>query len=141
MPNSKQTPAQQQIEAKRAEIAKKQPKEGEAQKAGRVNNIQIEGIMHDPDFSMTPNGKEMWKGRLEVSQGTNADGTWKASMVLFTTFWHNDGENDDLFAEAIGIDDKRRVVVEGKLGMRSYNDKNGNQQRAWTITAHRISEV
>jgi hypothetical protein len=137
---NQKTSAQEKIAAKRNETAKKQ-EGGEAQKAGRVNNIQIEGIIQDCGYQATSTGKDTWKGRLEVSQGTDKDGTWKPKMVFFITLWHNEGENDDQFAESLDINDKDRVVVEGKIGMNQYNDKEGNQKTAWKITASRVSVV
>lgn len=141
--NPELTP-QEKIAQRKAEIAAAQSAaatEGPAQKAGRVNHIQIEGIVHAPDFHFTNQGKGVLGGRLEVSQGTDKGGAWKQPMVFWLEMWQNEGENDTEFAEALDIVDKVRVVAEGKIKMEVYNDKNGIQQRAWKIALTRLTAV
>ena len=123
------------IQASQAASADAAPlQEGPAQKAGRVNNIQIEGIVRDPDFHFTSSGKGIWSGRLEVAQRPYKDGTWPPPLAFFLEMWQNDGENDVEFAEAIEIStDKTRAIAEGKLRQDTYNDKNGIQRSKLVI--------
>lgn len=142
--NPELTPAEK-IAARKAEIAAAQASqpvvEGPAQKAGRVNRIEIEGTLRDPDFHFTTNGKGIWSGRLEVAQRPNKDGSWPPAMVLWLEMWQNEGENDIEFAAAINLLDKTRVIAEGKLRMDTWNDKDGHQRTSWRIGLQEITAV
>src|SRR5579875_2460730 len=82
----------------------------------------------DPDMSYTNNGKAVTRFSMAVDQGKDKDAMW-----LNVVCW-------DQLAERINELGKKgmEVFVQGRLTMRSYDDKNGVKRTAIDIVASSV---
>jgi single-strand DNA-binding protein len=82
----------------------------------------------DPDFNVTPNGKPVVKFSLAVDQGKGQDAMW-----LNVVAWDKLAEIVEKFASK-GM----QVFVQGRLQVRSYEDKTGVKRQAIDLVASTV---
>ena len=96
------------------------------------NQIQLIGRLgKDPDLQVTGTGKPYTKFSLAVDQGKDANGKDRPAMWLNVTTWDKLAETVEKYAYK-GV----QVFVQGKLQIRSYEDKQGNKQQAVDVVAN-----
>ncbi len=90
------------------------------------NQLQIAGRLgRDPEMSYTPQGKAVTKFSMAVNQGQD-----KPAMWLNVTAWEQLAERvNEKFRKG------NEVFVQGKLVMRTYDDKNGEKRTAFDLVA------
>ena len=90
------------------------------------NQVQFIGRLgKDPDLQVTSNGKPFTKFSLAVDQGKDKEAMW-----LNVTTWDTLAEIVEKYALK-GM----QVFVQGKLVLRSYDDKQGVKRQAVDIVA------
>jgi single-strand DNA-binding protein len=96
------------------------------------NQVQFIGRLgRDPDLQVTPEGKPVVKFSLAVDQGKDAQGRDKEAMWLNVVAWEKLAEIVEKYAYK-GM----QVFVQGKLVIRSYEDKQGVKRQAVDIVAN-----
>lgn len=96
----------------------------------KFNRIILGGhLTRDPERRSTPSGKTV------VSFGMAVNG-WKEDEVLFVdcSAWEKTGE---AIAEHLGKGDP--ILVEGRLDLQRWNDKEGNPRSKHSVTVERFS--
>lgn len=95
------------------------------------NQLQIAGRLgRDPEMSYTPQGKAVTKFSIAVNQGQDNQGQNKPAMWLNIVAWEQLAEKvNEKFRKG------NEVFVQGKLAMRTYDDKNGEKRTAFDIVA------
>src|SRR5690348_7693454 len=96
------------------------------------NQIQLIGRLgRDPELAVTGNGKPYTKFSLAVDQGKDSQGKERGAMWLNITTWDKLAETIEKYAYK-GV----QVFVQGKLQIRSYEDKQGHKQQAVDVVAN-----
>ena len=96
------------------------------------NQVQFIGRLgKDPDLQVTSTGKPFTKFSLAVDQGKDAQGKDRGAMWLNVTTWDTLAEIVEKYALK-GM----QVFVQGKLVLRSYDDKQGVKRQAVDIMAN-----
>lgn len=90
------------------------------------NQLQIAGRLgRDPEMSYTPQGKAVTKFSMAVNQGQD-----KPAMWLNVVTWEQLAEKvNEKFRKG------NEVFIQGKLTMRTYDDKNGEKRTAFDVVA------
>ena len=99
-----------------------------------LNKIFIMGrLTHDPELRRTQNGTAVTSFTLAVDRDfKNADGT-KDTDFIDVVAWRNTAEFvSKYFAKG------RMAVVEGRLQLRDWTDKDGNKRRTAEIVADSV---
>jgi single-strand DNA-binding protein len=90
------------------------------------NQITVVGRLgRDPEMSYTPAGKAVTKFSIAVDQGQNKDAMW-LNVVCWDTLAERANERFAKGAE---------VFVQGRLTMRTYEDKTGAKRQAFDVVA------
>ena len=96
------------------------------------NQVQFIGRLgRDPELAVTGNGKPYTKFSLAVDQGKDSQGKERGAMWLNVTTWDKLAETVEKYAYK-GV----QVFIQGKLQIRSYEDKQGNKQQAVDVVAN-----
>lgn len=85
-------------------------------------------LVSDPEVSQTRTGKTVTKFRLAVSEGKD-----KPSSFYNVTVWDEMGEH-----VAQSLRSGMRAIVEGRLVLREYEDRNGNKRVSPDVTADSV---
>lgn len=90
------------------------------------NMVQFAGRLgREPEMSYTPSGKAVTKFSIAVDQGKDKDAMW-----LNVVCWDNLAERaNERFSKGA------EVFVQGRLTMRSYDDKSGVKRQAIDVIA------
>lgn len=90
------------------------------------NLVQFAGRLgREPEMSYTPSGKAVTKFSIPVDQGKDKDAMW-----LNIVCWDNLAERaNERFTKGA------EVFVQGRLALRSYDDKSGVKRQAIDIIA------
>lgn len=93
------------------------------------NSLQLIGRLgKDPDFNVTPQGKPVAKFSLAVDQGKDQPPMW-----LNVVAWEKLAEIVEKYAVK-GM----QVFVQGRLVIRSYDDKSGVKRQAIDVVASTV---
>ena len=94
-----------------------------------MNNVSLIGRLgRDPELRHTQSGKAVANLRLAISNGKDRDATW-----LDVVCW-------DKTAELVANYKRKgdEVAVEGRLQVREYQDREGNNRKAVEVVAFRV---
>lgn len=99
-----------------------------------LNNIVLIGrLTRDPELRYTPSGVAVTKIALAVDRGfTNKQGE-KETDFIDVVVWQKLAENCASY-----LDKGRLVAVEGRLQIRSYEDKEGIRRKAAEVVARNV---
>ena len=87
----------------------------------------------DPDFNVLASGKPVAKFSLAVDQGKDSQGKSNPAMWLNIVAWEKLAEIVEKYA-CKGM----QVFVQGRLVVRSYDDKNGVKRQAVDVVASTV---
>lgn len=94
-------------------------------------------LVDDPELRFTPSGTAVAKFRIASTPRhyDRTTGEWKDGDALFLTCsaWRQTAEN---IAESLARG--MRVIVQGRLTQRSYEDQNGNKRTVYELTADEV---
>lgn len=94
-----------------------------------MNSVQLIGRLGaDPELRHTQSGKAVCNLRMAISNGRDRDATW-----LDVVCWDRTAE---LVAQYKGKGDE--VAVEGRLQVREWRDKDGNNRKSVEVVAFRV---
>jgi single-strand DNA-binding protein len=100
--------------------------------AGETQITLVGNLVDDPELRFTPQGHAVANFRVASTPRTfdRASGEWKdgEGMFLTCTVWRQYAEN---VAETLHKGD--RVIVQGNLGQRSYETKEGEKRTVYEI--------
>lgn len=92
-----------------------------------VNQFIVAGRLgRDPEMTYTPSGKAVTKFSIAVDQGKDRDAMW-LNIVCWDTLAERAAERFTKGAE---------VFVQGRLTMRTYEDKSGAKKQAIDVVAN-----
>jgi len=95
-----------------------------------MNHIILIGrLTRDPELNYTKTGKAVCNFTLAVDRPFNKDETDFIPIVT----WGKTAENSANY-----LDKGRLVAVEGRLQIRSYDDKDGNKRRIAEVVANNV---
>lgn len=100
-----------------------------------MTNVTIVGnLTGSPELKFIPNGAAVCQFSVAVSQRVKQGGDWidGEPMYLRVTAWRDLAEH-----VAESLDRGQRVIVTGKLKMRSYESK-GEKRQSWEIDADEV---
>ena len=100
-----------------------------------LNKVFLQGrLTADPELRHTPNGVAMASFRLAVDRDfkDKESGQRKADFISVTA-WRQTAEFASRF-----LSKGRMAIVEGKLQVREFNDKDGNRRFATEVVADNI---
>ena len=80
-------------------------------------------------------GKQVARVRASKSQGKDKDGGWRPSIWLECEAW---SDNKWAFGDVSGLRKGQYFVVQGRLSMREYTNKEGATVQAFSANADRI---
>lgn len=94
-----------------------------------MTRISITGnIVNDPEQTQTQTGKTVTKFRLAVNEGKD-----KPSSFYNITVWDEQGDN-----VTKSLRKGMRAMVDGRVVLREYEDKNGNKRISPDVTADEV---
>jgi single-strand DNA-binding protein len=97
-----------------------------------INSITIYGnVGRDAEVRGTPSGKEVASFRLAASQGGDRPTIW-----LDASAWSS---NRFAFEDVSKLTKGDKVIVQGRLKMREWTDKNGNPRQDWGVEIDRLA--
>ena len=82
----------------------------------------------DPEQRMTESGKTTLRFRLAIDQGKDADPLW-LTIICWETLAENIGKY---------LRKGQSALVQGRLQVRAYKDKNGADRQAVEVIAHNV---
>ena len=99
-----------------------------------LNKIVLMGrLTRDPELRRTQQGTAVASFSLAVDRDYQAKGTEKETDFIDIVAWRNTAEFVSKY-----FSKGRMAVVEGRLQVRSYTDKEGNNRRAAEVVADNI---
>ena len=99
-----------------------------------LNKIVLMGrLTRDPELRRTQQGTAVASFSLAVDRDYKAKGTEKETDFIDIVAWRNTAEFVSKY-----FSKGRMAVVEGRLQVRSYTDKEGNNRRAAEVVADNI---
>ena len=99
-----------------------------------LNKIVLMGrLTRDPELRRTQQGTAVASFSLAVDRDYQAKGTEKETDFIDIVAWRNTAEFVSTY-----FSKGRMAVVEGRLQVRSYTDKEGNNRRAAEVVADNI---
>ena len=99
-----------------------------------LNHITLMGrLTRDPELRHTQNGKSVASITLAVERDYTAPGAEKETDFIDIVLWGNTAE----FASKY-FGKGRMAVVDGRLQIRNWQDKDGNKRRSAEVIADRI---
>jgi single-strand DNA-binding protein len=99
-----------------------------------LNRIIIMGrLVRDPELRSTPNGVPVTSFTLAVDRDRKDESGNRVTDFIDVTVWKQTAE---FVCKYFGKG--RMAVVEGRLQIREYKDKEGNNRRAAEIVAHSV---
>ena len=99
-----------------------------------LNHITLMGrLTRDPELRHTQNGKSVASITLAVERDYTAPGAEKETDFIDIVLWGNTAE----FASKY-FGKGRMAVVEGRMQIRNWQDKDGNKLRSAEVVADRI---
>lgn len=99
-----------------------------------LNKIILMGrLTRDPELRRTQSGTAVASFALAVDRDYKAKGAEKETDFIDIVAWRNTAE----FASKY-FSKGRMAVVEGRVQVRSYTDKEGNKRRAFEVVAENI---
>lgn len=99
-----------------------------------LNNVVLMGrLTADPELRHTPNGIAVTSFTLAVNRSYAKTGTERATDFIDVVAWRNTAEFvSKYFTKGL------LVAVEGSIQTRTYQDKNGNNRKAFEIVANNV---
>jgi single-strand DNA-binding protein len=100
------------------------------------NRIVVMGNLgQDPEVKYTQGGQAVCQLSIAVNeQWTDKDGNRQEKVQWFrVAVWGKQAETCGQY-----LAKGRTALVEGRMGSRKYQDKDGNEREAWEITADRV---
>ncbi len=99
-----------------------------------LNNVVLMGrLTADPELRHTPNGIAVTSFTLAVNRSYSKTGTERATDFIDVVAWRNTAEFvSKYFTKGL------LVAVEGSIQTRTYQDKNGNNRKAFEIVANNV---
>lgn len=99
-----------------------------------LNNVVLMGrLTADPELRHTPNGIAVTSFTLAVGRSYSKAGSEKATDFIDIVAWRNTAEFvSRYFAKG------QLVAVEGSIQTRTYQDKDGNNRKAFEIVASNV---
>lgn len=95
--------------------------------------VLIGRLTRDPELRFTPNGKAVCQFTLAVDRGfTGANGEREADFINIVVW----GKAAESCAQYLAKG--RMAAVEGRLQIRSYDDKDGNRRYATEVVANNV---
>ena len=105
--------------------------------AGETVITVVGNLTADPELRFTPNGAAVANFTVASTPRTFDRNTneWKDGEALFLrcSVWKEAAEN-----VAESLDKGMRVIVQGRLKARSYDDKDGNRRTSWELDVDEI---
>ena len=117
---------------KKEQAKQRQVQRTEEEKTSYVNTVSFTGnLVKDLEFNYLSSGKSMIKGRLAVWQPGGTKEQPKPTMFFDLVFWEPNAEKDGIalmelyeqVAESEEFTKGSRIRVEGRMGMRIYQEK------------------
>lgn len=101
-----------------------------------INSVTFSGNLgKDAEVKFTPNGKQVGKFSLAVTNRENVNGEWTdKTMWLNVDVWGKEKTVEKLKKGT-------RVVVAGSLKCREFDGDDGSKKQFWTITADQIEII
>lgn len=96
-----------------------------------LNQITIDGnLTSDPELRFTPSGSAVCNGTVAHTPRVKRGDEWEDGETVFLNWsvWKDQAEN---VAESLRRGD--RVVVIGKLKVRSYETRDGEKRQSWEV--------
>jgi single-strand DNA-binding protein len=88
----------------------------------------------DPELRYTPSGKSILQFSVAVSRAWKQDGEWQEETTWYRcVLW---GEQGERLAEQLHKGSK--VLAQGRIQTRTYEDKDGNKKDTWELNVDRI---
>ena len=99
-----------------------------------LNNVVLMGrLTADPELRHTPNGVAVTSFTLAVNRSYAKAGTERATDFIDIVAWRNTAEFvSKYFTKGL------LVAVEGSIQTRTYQDKNGNNRKAFEVVANNV---
>lgn len=103
-----------------------------------LNIVIIAGNLgRDPEMRYTPQGRAVTTASVAVNRRWQQDGEWQEATDWFNVVvW---GDAAERFAENMRKGEK--VLVQGRLQTRSYEDKEGKKQYRTEVIANRVESL
>lgn len=99
-----------------------------------MNKVILVGrLTHDPEVRYTQNGKAVCTFNLAVNRFAGGQGQKEATDFIPTVAWEKLGE-----ICGNNLTKGRRILVEGRLQIRSYEANDGQKRRVAEVIAQRI---
>ena len=99
-----------------------------------LNKIFLMGrLTRDPDLRKTKSGTPVASFSLAVERDYKGQGGERETDFIDCTAWRNTAEFvSSYFTKG------RMAVVEGRLQVTDYKDRDGNSRRSWTVVADNV---
>src|SRR4051795_8000775 len=113
------------------------PKAGGTAMAGETVVTLVGNLVDDPELRFTPSGAAVANFRIASTPRTydRQSGEWKdgESLFLSCSVWRQAAEN-----VAESLQRGMRVIVQGRLKSRSYDDREGNKRTVFEIDVDEV---
>ena len=93
------------------------------------------GVVADPELKFSAKGMAVLNLRVATSRRTKTDDGW---VDVDQTFWRVSAFRQLAENAAESLSKGDRVIVVGKVKSREWQDKDGNKQVSWEVTADSI---
>lgn len=99
-----------------------------------LNKIMLIGrLVKDPELRFTTNGTATAKFTLAVNRNFKKEGQDQETDFINIVLWRNIAENSAKYLQKGSL-----AMVEGRLQIRSYDDKDGNRKWMTEVVANNV---